>query len=661
MVLTSPADVISRDSVVVVSCDITGHGREDRLVQMARLIGLNDLVRGAISGNRETRIWASGGDGGHFAITGDFGPSTVLEYLQHLRHWSQTAEVPLRVALHVGPVDIIQGAIDYPQLVGAAINEAGGMLELGVTGHNLVSESFRDWLLAYGTGTGMTLSPGFGVSYTKYGRPIRLYTLEIEERTPADWATVVPNRGARLRAAIEAEDAWGALYWLKRYMQTHSQPDEAKREYNRIPKEQFSSPGDSQSTLVLLSMGTGGIYDLVAGSTLIELTNGEYLVQRNENDDSMFLIIRGELGVLIPNDDGTEDPVEIRYRPGSLVGELAFGLGRPRTASLQSVGRSAVLAVKPDVIDFIAHTPNGSRIIGSIQQLVQIRALEHVCRQLPFLARGDEEAPLADLRNPWETLENDSELIEIPPNREIDLFSPEMQSDGIYLLVGGSMFDTRTPEGQGRLILDSSDLPVVFIRQPGEFVDGWLQLTSAGNRSARLLRIGLRYLTDDDRTAVVKRLLSLRSLPFDVFIGYDSNDASSHAQRLREYLESNGLRVFMQSTDPAKATSNDPFDDLLRYAISQSNSFVAVLSPHLRAKWNQSWLASEIAYRRAVYPPSQNIFYVETVAGLASQLKVNFQTYSVVDEHLLDQLRRCSAPFAIQVPEELPPLGSTET
>ena len=73
-----------------VACDIVGHsGEPDLQRQIDRIRGLNVIVDEVLtSASPGTTVWASGGDGGHVAISNPNWLDTALDLICRLRDWS---------------------------------------------------------------------------------------------------------------------------------------------------------------------------------------------------------------------------------------------------------------------------------------------------------------------------------------------------------------------------------------------------------------------------------------------------------------------------------------------------------------------------------------------------------------------------------------------
>jgi CRP-like cAMP-binding protein len=72
--------------------------------------------------------------------------------------------------------------------------------------------------------------------------------------------------------------------------------------------------------------------------------NGEYLFHQDEAGDEMYIIVSGEVRVLVSKNDKPEAEVA-RRKPGEIVGERAIISREPRIASLMASGDVRVLCL----------------------------------------------------------------------------------------------------------------------------------------------------------------------------------------------------------------------------------------------------------------------------------------------------------------------------
>jgi CRP/FNR family cyclic AMP-dependent transcriptional regulator len=89
------------------------------------------------------------------------------------------------------------------------------------------------------------------------------------------------------------------------------------------------------------------------------LQAGEYLFQRSDPGDSMFVLSEGELEVIIPAEVGQGEVVVSTLRPGDFVGELALLSGMPRTAAARATSDTQLMEMaRSDFMAFMEKRPN---------------------------------------------------------------------------------------------------------------------------------------------------------------------------------------------------------------------------------------------------------------------------------------------------------------
>jgi CRP-like cAMP-binding protein len=97
---------------------------------------------------------------------------------------------------------------------------------------------------------------------------------------------------------------------------------------------------------------------LLAGAQVMELANGEVLLQRDDASNDLYFVVEGKFEVSIPQSDGMTLTALVTRSPGSVVGEIAFFDGGARTASIWSRGKSVVLRLPEAAFrDFMTAEP----------------------------------------------------------------------------------------------------------------------------------------------------------------------------------------------------------------------------------------------------------------------------------------------------------------
>jgi hypothetical protein len=199
----------ARDRAALIACDIVGHSSVKRHdVMLTRVRGINDVVGRALDRWPDDLVlWASGGDGGYVLFLDDgrrWPPADgwrrpLLETLMDLRRWAGEERVPLRLAAHYGPVDVIEGVGGCRQPVGDAINVAAAILARGTAAGIVASSQFR-----------AALGPVPGVEFhderrlrLKHGRRQALHLVSLAEpgRRRSRWSDAMEADRRKLLAA----------------------------------------------------------------------------------------------------------------------------------------------------------------------------------------------------------------------------------------------------------------------------------------------------------------------------------------------------------------------------------------------------------------------------------------------------------------------------
>ena len=105
--------------------------------------------------------------------------------------------------------------------------------------------------------------------------------------------------------------------------------------------------------------------DAVLRSRIVRLAPGELICSEGEPSDSVFLLLRGALQV-----ERAGRPPLVVAREGELIGELAALTGRPRTATLSSVGTTWVCVLNAAQFERLvaAHPALGVRLLRAMAE-----------------------------------------------------------------------------------------------------------------------------------------------------------------------------------------------------------------------------------------------------------------------------------------------------
>src|SRR4051794_717196 len=112
----------------------------------------------------------------------------------------------------------------------------------------------------------------------------------------------------------------------------------------------FRAGGGEESSEVL-SLPTWQDQDwkqLFRLSTIRRLASGDTLIRHGEPDRTIYFVLRGTLEVFVRSGNGISMGRVALVGPGSVLGEMAFFDGGPRSASAWAVGDSDVAAMTHD-------------------------------------------------------------------------------------------------------------------------------------------------------------------------------------------------------------------------------------------------------------------------------------------------------------------------
>jgi CRP-like cAMP-binding protein len=451
---------------VFVSCDIVGHsGETDLELQQERVAAINRLVRDAIASSAGDLVWASGGDGGHVAFAGEGLVRDALDLIVSLRRWSAEAGVPLRVVASYGEAMRVTGADGRPQLVGHGINFAGGLLRHGHAQTVLASRRFREVVEAAAVegvrfhDEAVLVLPFFGAQ--------EVWALSVAGafESLASVPTASDDRAA-LQAALGRHDSsLEPLYRAKRLLQVHPNDRSASEALLKLADRRDVLAGSGEIAALILDPDFGS--DFIRGAQLLERRQGDLICRSGDEGTTMFLVLRGELGGVAQPE--LTDSVELmrpefRFTGGALVGELAFALKRPRTATIWCLQDAALLAF--DYNELVSSSPDPevrTQLEEAINRTIRPRIVEHVGRTLPYIAGGG--GPLEDADATWNQLRRFSRLVSLRW-KEHPLLEPgvdPVRREGLYILIRGMLESTAS----GRR-LRGADQPLVYVDVPGQ-------------------------------------------------------------------------------------------------------------------------------------------------------------------------------------------------
>jgi hypothetical protein len=628
-----------RDAAIV-SCDIVGHSLADIRSQLAHVVAINDIVGEVIAACAPgDAVWASGGDGGHIVFRQADDLARAIDLITRLRDWSSEAGVPLRITAHVGPVIDVRGADGRVQLVGDGINLAGWILTRGSAEGVVASEAFR-------AAVDQARLAGIDVEFhdarmlRDKGLASQQFVLLSIGPDRSRWATPIESGRAELTDALARGAGWEVLYFAKRILQTNTVDAQASQAIEDLHPYQlmYNAAGTGSPDTInpfFEYLEPSSIHEIAELGELVERRYNEKICRYGDEGDTMFVILRGEVGVHKPDDDEAERSAQPAFtlREGEIVGELAFALGRSRTADLIALSDVALLSFNySDISAKLAAAPHGRLAQEGLSRFITGRVLEYACHGAPYLLGRERAGPLAVGEPRWKEtlrkLERDARLISVH-RRKVDItFADIKPADdrsagrGLYILVTGQL----RGGVEGVKALDSDSLPLVWADLPGVLTLPKLPYSVAAE-PVNILYIGADALADlklAKRQALygALRRAASRCYHFDAFISYNSLDSAA-ATRWAEGLRRRGLEVYIDAP-----TTGDEFPQRIRTALLDSRAIIAMVSPSVMVReTDQNWVLRETRFHREHFL-NPRIFPVRLPGGRHSDL---FPGFSAID------------------------------
>jgi hypothetical protein len=627
--------------VAIVSCDIIGHSSADMQHQLSRVIAINNIVAQmiAVCGDEDV-VWASGGDGGHVAFRQAEWCGYAIDLITQLRHWSAEARVPLRVTAHIGSVTDVRGADGRVQLVGGGINLAGWILTRGSSEGVVVSEAFRNAVQQARPMQRIVFHDSRILrDKNRNGQCLALMSIESDH---SRWATPIEVGRNELSSALDRGAGWEVLYFAKRILQTNTEDAQACQAIKRLGPLQLTYQVD---TAAGTRSATNPFLGYLEPSSLSEVVQLGQLVERQYNDvicryddegDTMFVILRGEVGVYKPEGQESENTAEpaFTHREGEIVGELAFALGRKRTADLIALSDVALLSFNyKDISTRLPDTRSGQLAKERVSRFITRRALEHICHGAPYLLGYDRVGPLAFGRQSWQdtlaTLDDDTRLIAVDRHKLKVAFRdliPAVSADaghGLYILTAGQL--RGGVDGLKKIRGDS--FPLLWVEIP----DVLVMPKSSFDVETEPVKIvyigagGLAQLEPLKREALhnALRRAAASCYQFDAFISYNSLDEPT-ARKWADTLHQKGLKVYIDA--PKSGTE---FPSRLRAALLDSRAVIALISPNVMVRDpDQNWVARETRFHREYFDTAR-IFPIRLPGGQHEQIVPGFSPIDV--------------------------------
>lgn len=636
----------------MLAFDIVGHTVTDQHeVMLARVRGVNQLVGKLLQTRaRGSVLWASGGDGGHVLFLDDDWQTPLLELLRDLRTWAEREAVPLRIGAHHGPLEVIPGADGRLQPVGEAINTAAWILTRASSAGIVVSAQFR---IAFGSRPGVEFHDRRPLRSKHGNRPQALHLMSLTGLgRRSEWSDPVAADQDRLREAADRGEGLEAVYWAKRLMQVNGGDRAVTGALARIRPEHFGH------NPVLGHLSAAALRRVIELGDLIELQYNEYLCRSGDSGRTMFLILRGQIGVDSPNERPKRNGARrlATLSEGAIVGELAFALDQRRTADLISLGDTAVLSFDYEQLSKLLKQ-QGHMIL----EFMTGRALEHVSQHVPYLVGRPLSALPEPERREWQellaVLQSGCHIITREAHQRLTLADIRRRdrrtaAGGIYILAAGHL-ESVSIEGKE---LDGEGFPLLYVDLPDLVVAPDHEYT-VDRGPARLIFIRREAINQLPATAhgrLIRELKhELRSLyHYDVFMSYNFGDERA-AERLERALRDMGLAVFRDS--PAHLGERYPERDA--GALLDSLVLLVLVSEHAMLKaGDRSWLLKEVRFREQHFEKPQ-IVPIRLPGGDPQQIGLMYPTIDAEADPEAAAQKVAVLVRAIRSGEAEPPYG----
>lgn len=604
--------------VAIVSCDIVGHSSvRERAVQLSRVANINSIVTEAISSSQPGQvIWASGGDGGHVIFRQEAWHLAAVRLIQTLHQWSRQDNVPLRITGHYGRVTDITGADGRTQIVGDAINFAGWLLTRGTQNGVVVSSAFRRALQSDNVTTEIELQfhdPRLLRHKVLSGEVLYLLSTVADR---SHWEQPLEEDAAQLKEALEHGHGWDTLYYAKRILQVNTRDQRAASALLQLDPHQlrYHDINTARQTInpFLAHLEPQMLREIVHLGQLVERRYNNVICRFGDAGDTMFVILRGQVGVYKPGGEGANSPADPAFvhQEGEIVGELAFALSRNRTADLVALTDVALLSFSHhEIYSKLSLVPASELALRQVSRFISYRVLEHVSHNAPYLLGKDRDGPLSAGRMPWKDtltlLHGHCELVSIDARR-LNLKLTDMRVSesrtyprGLYILASGEVrasgYDSTTYLGENFPVL-WVDIPDLLVTKPREFyiesdpikllyisADGINHLEP---RKRDALRGSLQIAAADDpnkgTSPGTPSPSTTGTYDFDVFLCHSSRDIST-VHQIAERMRIRGIRYWL---DAEQITYGDPITQKIEAGLRRSRFLVPCVSLNLsRSDW----------------------------------------------------------------------------
>lgn len=546
--------------VAIVSCDILGHSSAAFPDQVDRVAAINEIVGYAIRSSPEGDVvWASGGDGGHVAFRQESWQQPALSLILSLYRWSVAHGVGLRITAHHGQVTDIEGADGRVQLVGVGINYAGRLLSQVSREGVVVTDAFRRGIEVVDVTPAVAFRDSRSIPTLGF-EPQLLFLMSCDGIRSA-WVDPVPGDQAALAFAVDNDKSWDVLYYCKRIWEVNSAAPEAERAMRNVKSHRLayrSGRGHSEEINPFLgNLQPDEMQEILRLGQLVERRRGEVICRYEDAGNTMFVVLRGQVGVFNSEGKGFDGAAEAKHvhSQGEIVGELAYALSRNRTADLTALTDVALLSFTNETLrNSLSKTQVGESVGRRVSSFINYRVLQHVSDNAPYLLGPRRTGPLAAGGTSWNEallgLQRTCELVDVD-TRALDLTLDRVplrgaEPHGLCILVAGTL-----REHDSGTLLDGAEFPVLWVDIPN-LVSLPSSIYHVQEEPVKILRIGaagIDGLTPPKRIALrdaLPRALRRRTgeYEFDVFLCHSKRDWPV-VSRIHERLTDAGITCWL--------------------------------------------------------------------------------------------------------------------
>jgi len=545
--------------------------------------------------------------------------------LRMLKRWSIERDVPLRIIAHVGTATTVPGADGRKQIVGDGINLCGSLIEVAPTAAILVTAALAEFFSA-APHSDLRFHDPRNV-YLKHFRMTRVYLCSIDKEQSSTWGPLHRSDRIMLSDAMKARAPWDVILYSKRIIQMNSgDPDATNAITNSVLGDygellpQKKGGGISRSSL-FSTIDPPSFLSFVVAADLVERRDGEIICNKDDPGDTMFIVLQGELSLVIAIHEDEDAPAaaskytqELTFGPGDIVGELAAALRTKRTAALQAIGSVSLLSFSyPSLRRILAAHAQNERVSQALTNFLDLRVLEYICNHADYLVGFDKDrrGPLSNVRHPWESLYAYSRRLDLSAGEQFDSSKPWFAEPGLYVLASGTLAK-RTFEMPAAENVEGDALPPILVNFPDRLVSRFptYKVRSSSATVIRVSEAGLGQWgssTLEECLTFISRALA-RTFEYDVFISFGQEDIDL-AGEVKSALNALGLTVYLDTVTPGKQ-----FSEQIQGVIASSLVFVAINTPSVVRKQaigektgEKTYMEKEVAFRRLAFTGERNL------------------------------------------------------